>query len=195
MMLSASLETTELLEPRASESLVLRLRSREPEALAEAYDLHHEQVRRFAQRITGNEALAEDLVQEVFIALPGAAASFEGRSKLSTFIVSMAYNLSRRAIRTAARKRAMVERYKLEPLTETVDGDRQTDGAELARELVRALETLPEEQRDAFTLMELEEFTSAEVSEIVGAPEGTVRTRLFHAKRKLREHLESWRPL
>jgi RNA polymerase sigma-70 factor, ECF subfamily len=194
MMVSVSLETTALLELPASDSLVFRLRRREPEALAEAYDLHHDQVRLFARRITGDEALAEDLVQEVFIALPDAAVSFEGRSKLSTFIVSMAYNLSRKAIRTAARKRAMVERYKLEPFTETIDGDRDTDGAELARELVRALETLPDEQRDAFTLMELEEYTSAEVSEIVGAPEGTVRTRLFHAKRKLREHLESWRP-
>ena len=48
---------------------------------------------------------------------------------------------------------------------------------------------LPIEQRVAFVLCEVEERTSREVAEIVGAPEATVRTRLFHAKRKLREEL------
>jgi RNA polymerase sigma-70 factor, ECF subfamily len=178
----------------AKDVLAERMRAGDLEALGEAYDLYHDPVRRFAQRITGNAAQAEDLVQEVFIALPAAVQSFEGRSKFSTFILSIAYNLSRRSNRTAMRKRAMVERYKLEPQAHLVDGEAISDRAELARELVRAIELLPDEQRDAFTLMELEEHTSSEVAVIVGAPEGTVRTRLFHAKRKLREHLENWRP-
>jgi RNA polymerase sigma-70 factor (ECF subfamily) len=52
-----------------------------------------------------------------------------------------------------------------------------------------ALDALPLEQRVAVVLGEIEERTSAEIATIVGAPEGTVRTRIFHGKRKLRELL------
>jgi len=66
---------------------------------------------------------------------------------------------------------------------------------DLARELSRALDLLPLDQRVAFVLCEIEERTSKEAAHIVGAPEATVRTRLFHAKKKLRDELErrGWR--
>jgi RNA polymerase sigma-70 factor, ECF subfamily len=173
--------------------LVLRLKQGEHAAVADLYDRYHAQVRAFARRFTGNDAHAEDLVQEVFIALPKAIHSFEERAKLSTFLLSMTYNLGRRHVRTAARHRAMQKRYEREPQSLTVDGEREFSNSELARQLLAALDTLPADQRAAFTLMELEDYSSAEVAEIVGAPEGTIRTRLFHAKRKLREQLESYR--
>jgi RNA polymerase sigma-70 factor (ECF subfamily) len=53
-----------------------------------------------------------------------------------------------------------------------------------------ALDQLPLDQRVAIVLAEIEERTSAEIAAIVGAPEGTVRTRIFHAKRKLRELMD-----
>jgi RNA polymerase sigma-70 factor, ECF subfamily len=180
--------------PSLDDALASRFRETPREALAEAYDLHHARVRAFAKKLTGSEAHAEDLVQETFIALPKAMSTFEGRSKLSTFLLSIAYNLARKHIRGAARKRATVERYKDEPREDSLDGVRNAGRAELARQLLLALDTLPEDQRATFTLMELEEYTSPEVAEILGIPEGTVRTRLFHAKRKLREQLEGWRP-
>ncbi len=58
--------------------------------------------------------------------------------------------------------------------------------AQLAERLLRALDRLPMEQRVAIVLCEVEGYTSEEASRITGAPEGTVRTRLFHAKKKLR---------
>jgi RNA polymerase sigma-70 factor (ECF subfamily) len=63
----------------------------------------------------------------------------------------------------------------------------------LAAKLWAALDELPIDQRVVFVLCEVEQRTSVEVAAIVGAPEGTVRTRLFHAKRKLREALEDER--
>lgn len=56
---------------------------------------------------------------------------------------------------------------------------------------MHALDRLPLDQRVAIVLSEIEERTSAEIATIVGAPEGTVRTRIFHAKRKLREILRT----
>jgi RNA polymerase sigma-70 factor (ECF subfamily) len=171
--------------------LVARVRAGEGDALGEIYDLYHARVRNFARRIVGNDTHAEDLVQEVFIALPEAALSFEARSQFSTFLLGVTYNLARKHIRSAARKRAMATRLEAQPRTATVDGEHGAERAQLAQKLLLAMDDLPEEQRAAFTLMELEDYTSAEVAEIIGIPEGTVRTRVFHAKRKLREKLQS----
>ncbi len=60
---------------------------------------------------------------------------------------------------------------------------------QLATALSRALDGLPLEQRVAIVLCDIEERTSAEAAQIVGVPEGTIRTRVFHGKRKLREAL------
>jgi RNA polymerase sigma-70 factor (ECF subfamily) len=61
--------------------------------------------------------------------------------------------------------------------------------AQVAAELHRALDALPLAQRVAFVLMEIEERSCAEAARIAGAPEATMRTRLFHAKKRLRELL------
>jgi RNA polymerase sigma-70 factor, ECF subfamily len=183
-----------LAQDALGDSLVARLKQGKQDALADAFDAHHGRVRAFARKLVGNEAYAEDLVQEVFVALPKAVQSFQERSSLLTFLLAMTCNLGHKHVRTASRKRAMITRFEKEPREELADGERESDRAELGRQLANALDTLPLDQREAFILMELEEYTSTEVAEIVGAPEGTVRTRLFHAKRKLREQLEAWGP-
>ncbi|MFN7146342.1 MAG: RNA polymerase sigma factor, partial [Myxococcota bacterium] len=58
--------------------LVVRLRSGERSAMAEAYDRHHEALRAFATRLVGDATVAEDLVHDTFLALPGAIRRFEG---------------------------------------------------------------------------------------------------------------------
>jgi RNA polymerase sigma-70 factor (ECF subfamily) len=80
-------------------------------------------------------------------------------------------------------------RLALEPESNGTDPEQLQRRKELASLLTRALDRLPLEQRVAFVLCEVEERTSREVAEITGVPEGTVRTRLHHAKKKLREEL------
>ncbi len=183
--------TLAFLEPDA-QSLVDRLRRQERSALAEAYDLYHGSVRALATRVVGDQALAEDLLQEVFVALPQAIHRFEGRAQLKTFLLSMVLNHAKHYVRAAARRRAMASRFGREPRAVSLDGESEASRSEIARLLERALDELPLEQRAAFVLLELEERTSVEAAEIVGIPEATMRTRLFHAKRKLRERLEEW---
>ena len=69
------------------------------------------------------------------------------------------------------------------------DPERLAQNRELGDRLMLALDALPLDQRVAVVLSEIEERTSAEIATIVNAPEGTVRTRVFHAKKKLRELL------
>ena len=173
------------------ESLVERLRRGEPTAVGEAYDHHHAAVRAFAQRLVGEAATAEDLVHEVFVALPRASRNFRGESSLRTFLISIAVHHAHHHVRSATRRRAAFSRLEREPSAEvSADPEAIARRKELAQALTRALDTLPIDQRVAFILCEVEERSSRDVAEIVGVPEGTVRTRLFHAKRKLREELE-----
>lgn len=171
------------------DDLVLRVGRGDGAALTLVYRQHHVAVRAFAQRLVGDVEAAEDLVQDVFAALPRAIRGFRGDSALRTFLVSIAVNHAKTHVRAAARRRAALARLAREPEPTSGDPERDALRRELADRLLLALDELPLEQRVVVVLSEVEERTSVEIAQIVGAPEGTVRTRLFHAKRKLREFL------
>jgi RNA polymerase sigma-70 factor (ECF subfamily) len=178
-------------ETALQSDLVARLAFGDRSAVAEAYDAHHGAVRAFAKRLVGEVAAAEDLVHEVFVTLPQAIRGYRGEASLRTFLISVAVNHARHHVRAAARRRYAMERYEREPgKASGADPERSTSERELARVLERCLDSLPLDQRVAFVLCEVEERSSTEVAAIVSAPEGTVRTRLFHAKKKLRALLE-----
>ena len=172
--------------------LVARLRDGERRAVEEVYVAHHAAIRGFARRLVGDPTAAEDIVHETFVAPPRAIRRFRGEGSLRSFLIGVAANHSRRSIRSAMRRRRASERLAAheELQDRTVDATRQLITKQLADRLWAALDELPIDQRVVFVLCEVEQRTSIEVSGIVGAPEGTVRTRLFHAKRKLREMLE-----
>lgn len=161
------------------------------EALSEVYSAHHEAVRAFARRLLGDRTVAEDLVQEVFLALPAACARFRGEAAPRTFLISIAVNHARHHARAASRRRAASERMALEPSADAgQDPEKELRRRQLAAALTRALDTLPMEQRAVFVLADVEERETAEVARIVDAPEATVRTRLFRARQALRVQLQ-----
>jgi RNA polymerase sigma-70 factor (ECF subfamily) len=179
-------------EAAADNALVARLREGDRAAVEEAYRAHHVAIRGFARRLIGDTSSAEDIVHEAFVALPRAIRRFRGEGTLRAFLIGVAANHSRRHVRSAMRRRRATERLaaheELQP--RVVDATDQLSTKQLAGKLWAALDELPIDQRIVFVLCEAEQRTSVEVAQIVGAPEGTVRTRLFHAKRKLREILE-----
>src|SRR5262245_50056651 len=174
----------------AQVELVLRLRRGEPAAVAEAYDEHQAALRAFARKLCGDTVVAEDLVHDVFVALPSAVKRFREDAALRTFLISIAVNHAKKHVRAAARRRAAMERYAQEPPLDGPTPEREVARRQLAAALSRALDRLSLDHRVAFVLCEVEQRTSREAAEVVGAPEETVRTRLFHAKKKLRASLE-----
>jgi RNA polymerase sigma-70 factor (ECF subfamily) len=180
------------LKPRddAEEAFILRLERGDALAIGELYDKHHSAVRAFCRRLVGENSAAEDLVHEVFVSLPRAIHNFRGQSSLRTFLISIAVNHARHHVRAASRRRNAISRLGEEPSGRVVDPEQVAERQQLAHALNQALDALPLDQRVAFVLCEIEEHSSRVAAEIVGAPEGTVRTRVFHAKRKLREELE-----
>jgi RNA polymerase sigma-70 factor (ECF subfamily) len=177
------------LDDTSEHALIERVRRAEPQAVGQVYDEHQAAVRAFARRLVGDSAVAEDLVHEVFVTLPRAIRGYRGDASLRTFLISVAVNHARHHVRAAARRRAAMERLGREPSGSVGDPEAHARRRELAGALCRALDALPLDQRVAFVLCEVEERSSHEAAGLVGAPEATIRTRLFHARRKLREAL------
>lgn len=172
--------------------LVERVVAGDADALGQLYDHHHATLRAFALRLIGDAAAAEDLVQDVFLALPAAFRRFEGRSSLRTFILGVAANHARHRARSFARRLRALERLHIFGKPEvSAPPDEEGERRQLARLLERAVQRLPMEQRLVVVLCAVEERTSNEASQILGVPEGTVRTRLFHARKTLRAYLQT----
>jgi len=158
-------------------------------ALGSLYDEHHAAVHVFARRLLGEES-AWDLVHDTFLSLPKALRRWNGEGSLRTFIIGVAVNHARHHVRSAMRRRNAMGRLALEPEGTSGSPERSAEQRRLSEQLLRALDALTFEHRSVFVLCEVEERNSREVAEILGVPEGTVRTRLFHARQKLRVILE-----
>lgn len=195
MLRAASPTLMPIVSPEARDvcderALARRVAANDAQALGELYDRHHHGVRAFAQRLFGGAAEADDLVQETFLAAPSALRRFEGRASLRTFLLSIAVNHARHQRRSNARQRGFLDRLGLEPRAASETPDEREERRELARTMQRLLDALSLDQRVAVVLCVIEERTSAEAAEIAGVAEATMRTRVFHARNKMRAALE-----
>ena len=182
--------------------VALVARGDEP-ALAELYDRVGRVAYGLALRVLRDERLAEDAVQEGFLAVWRTAAAFRAeRAKASTWILTLVH---RRAVDLVRRE----ERRRTDPLDESmaasIAGDEpQPDEAawlRFERERVQeALARLPDSQREALELAYYGGFSQTELAERLGVPLGTIKSRMFAGLARLRELLDessqegSWRP-
>jgi RNA polymerase sigma-70 factor, ECF subfamily len=175
-----------------SDEAVVALTARSDEvALAELYDRYGRVAYGLALRILRDEGLAEDAVQEAFLAIwRGAARFVPERGKASTWILTVVH---RRAVDLVRRE----QRRRTEPLPEVElgSGGGAADDAmwlRLERERVQAaLARLPDQQREAIELAYYGGFTQSELAERLGEPIGTIKSRMFTGLARLRELLES----
>jgi RNA polymerase sigma-70 factor (ECF subfamily) len=170
-------------------AIVEGLRAGRLDALAAAFDRWHGRVRVLARRLLSDPASAEDVVQETFASLVRAMRGFRGEVDVETFILAIAVKRARHHQRAALRRRRALERLALEDRASRRDPEQDTYRRELGGRLEGALDRLPIAQREAFVLCEVEELSSPRAGDVIGVPEATIRTRLFHARRRLRELL------
>ncbi|MEY2937349.1 MAG: hypothetical protein RL033_8098 [Pseudomonadota bacterium] len=179
----------------AVDARVARAAAGERAALMSLYREHFTAVHTFAERLLGCSMAADDLVHEVFLALPSALTRFRGQCALSSYLLSITVRRARQHLRGAKRRRegeARAASAGAERAFPAPDAD--AERRELARCLSQALDALPLSQRVAFVLCEVEERSSQEAGEILGEKPGTVRARVFQAKRRLRERLQELVP-
>lgn len=172
-----------------SDDQIARARANDERAIAALYTAHHEELRGFCRRLLGDPQAAEDLVHDVFVELPRALKRYRGDASMGSFLRAIAVNHVRHHIRAVVRRRQAMNRLASELEHDAGFAREEIQRRELARQLTAALDQLPLAQRIAFVLCEVEEMSAVEAAAVMGVPAATVRTRLFHAKHKLREQL------
>lgn len=162
-------------------ALVARVGRGEAAAFRDLYERFADRVFRYALTLLRNRHLAEDVVQETMVAVWQGASRFAGRSQVSTWIFGIARHQAYRLLRDEAKG----ERMASEPLC----FPDPSPAAEREDRVQKAVATLPPEQREVVFLAFYEGLPYEEIARLQGVPEGTVKSRMFHAKRRLAEVL------
>jgi RNA polymerase sigma-70 factor (ECF subfamily) len=178
------------MQATSDEVLIGRIAGGDRLAMQVLFARHHVRVFRFVVRLVKNESTAEDLISDVFLDVWRQAGRFEGRSAVSTWLLSIARFKALSALR----------RRSDEVLDDDAAGaiEDPSDDPEIALEkkdksaLIRkCLSGLSAEHREIVDLVYYHEKSVEEVAEIVGIPENTVKTRMFYARKKLAELLKA----
>lgn len=190
-------------EPAADGALMASAAGGDRGAFAELVRRHEVGLVSYLARLTGSRDRAEDLAQETFIRLWSVAGQYRESGQFTAYLFRIATNLLRSEERRVRRWRflslgfvAMSERG--EPLPAMAATPPNGDGKLLAderrRHLLAAVASLPLSFRVPLVLAEIEGWPLAEIGALVGCREGTVKSRLFRARRRLREQLAPyWR--
>ena len=173
----------------SDEALLSLVASSDDQALAELYDRFGRVAYGLALRILRDEALAQDAVQEAFLAVWRSADRFLAeRAKASTWILTLVHRRAVDLVRREDRRRGEPLGRAAEPAAPTTTEDEATLGFE--RRLVQqALAQLTPEQREALELGYYGGLTQSELAERLGQPLGTVKSRMFTGLSRLRDLL------
>jgi len=167
--------------------LVARAVAGDREALGTLLDRHAAQARGMMGQILGPRADLDDLLGEARLRAVRGIEGFESRSAFATWYSQIAVHVALSEIRR--RRRAEARPLPL-PGSPGEDASRPAERRELRERLAAAVERLPPALRQVFDLVHREEIAPADVAERLAIPAATVRTRLFHARRRLREALD-----
>lgn len=169
--------------------LLKRIAALDRKAFEALYHLYYPRLFGYLFKIVRRSDLVEEVLDDTMLVVWNGAGKFDGRSRPSTWIFGIAY---RKALKALARRPAVAEEAGGENRPEPVERDEPEAllvRRELAGVLGRALRTLSPEQRAVVELTYYQGFSYPEIAEIMGCPVNTVKTRMFHARRWLKELL------
>jgi RNA polymerase sigma-70 factor, ECF subfamily len=157
------------------------------DALAEVYRRHGGAVHSLARRVVGSDALADEVTQDVFVDLWKRPERFDpARGALRTFLLTSAHGKAVDIVRSEASRRAREEKSSRETVEAGYDIDRYAWDLAVADRVKIAVESLPGGERKAIELAYFDGRTYREVAEILGEPEGTVKSRIRSGLRRLK---------
>ena len=176
----------------ADEELMARAAAGNDRAFEELY-------RRYARRLKGffflqlggDEELAADATHDVFLRAYEARSRYQEGRSVSTWLFTIAYNLCRNHYRSNAYEAQLLATLDAEPISEQ-QIEVQLDAATLDEALAQVLAELPAPLHQLFSLHYQEELTIPQVAEIVGIPEGTVKSRLHKTMNIIRKKLKKY---
>jgi RNA polymerase sigma-70 factor (ECF subfamily) len=173
------------------EEAVERVRRGDAEAFGEIVDATQDRLFRLAARLLGDEAEAEDVLQEAYVRAYDAIAGvgFDRKARVETWLYRIVANGALDALRSRRRARArtvVAARSQADP----ADTEERLAARSALRRLGALLEGLPADQRTALVLKELEGLPSREIALVLGCSEGAVEQRLVRARASLRSRHE-----
>ena len=160
----------------------------EASAFAELLERHYELIYRVAYRTLANQQDAEDIAQDVCVALPKKLASFQGRSKLTTWLYQITLNQCRDLMRKTSSSQRMTADFTEISELQNFANEEQRKTVEWA---YKAIDSLTEPWRETALLVVAEGLNHAEVADILGIKESTVSWRMMEVKKKLKAREES----
>lgn len=171
--------------------LATRARGGDRVAFGQLVERFAPQARRVARAVLQDPHDADDAAQDAFLAALVKLDQYDPRRPFGPWLMRIVANAA-----TDRRRRRTVRQ--VEPLAPELTGggprpDREAEQSALGDRLRAALAELPERRRIAVVLFDVDGYSHAEIAQILGIPEGTVRSEVFHARRRLRELLADWR--
>jgi RNA polymerase sigma factor (sigma-70 family) len=174
-------------------ALVQAVARGERRAFEQLYALFFRPLSGYLLRMVRDSSLVEELVDDTFFEAWKHAARFRGDSKLSTWLFGIARNRALNALRALKPPHDELEDEQI--FADSAQApDRQASRRQTAQALAGALADLPADQREALELVLHQGLSYEEAAQVLRAPLNTVKTRVFHARRKLREALADLQP-
>ena len=170
----------------AERRLLERVAEGDRQAFQELYVIYHRRLARFLVRLTRGYPIAEEIINETMYVVWRKAAGFRGQSQVSTWIMGIAY---RRALKALKRESSAAHVPILPADEEARDVGVAQQAEELREWIGHALDRLPAEQRMVVELTYYVGLSCQEIATVMECPVNTVKTRMFHARRKLRAAL------
>lgn len=181
---------TRFFDDGADVALLSRIAEGDRNALRQLYGTYYHPLLRFIYRITGRLELAQEGVNDVMLVVWRSSRAFGGRSSVSTWIMGIAY---RKALKLLAASRRWTSRFSGVPFDELVERSdalaEQSDDGDLRDLLDVALRHLSAEHRAVVELTYFYGCSYEEIAAIAACPVNTVKTRMFHARAKLKKLL------
>ena len=167
--------------------LIGRIVRRDPRAFEELYRAYHPRLSRFLFNILRRTQVAEEVLNDTLLVVWRKPERYNGRSKVSTWIFAIAY---RQAMKALSRCDDPVEDSQAEARPSGEAGPEQQLGRRQAKDvLLRAIGELSADHRAVIDLTYFHEIGYREIAELMECPQDTVKTRMFHARRHLKNKL------
>jgi RNA polymerase sigma-70 factor (ECF subfamily) len=177
-------------ETPTEHELLRRVAAKDRVAFEELYHRYYPRLFGYVFRLTRRADLVEEVLNDAMLAIWTHAARFAGRSRPSTWIFGIAHHKALKALgRLRPHQQATGEEPRDSDALEPLGPDSLLDRRELRGLLGQALRRLSTEQRAVVELTYFHDFSYQEIAQILDCPVNTVKTRMFHARRRLRDLL------
>jgi RNA polymerase sigma-70 factor (ECF subfamily) len=166
------------------------------QAFEQLVNLYEKKVLNMCWYMLQNKEEAEDATQDIFIAIYQSKHLFKGQSQLSTWIHRITVNKCLEYIRKAKRKKRFGIHIRIDGpfMDQTIDQEKNPEQAMVEKErsttFLKAIQQLPENQRIAYTLHHMEEFSYKEISESMNLSLSAIESLIFRAKQQIKRKLE-----